>query len=75
MYSNNNNTEAISARLLPGLKDRIDFEVSQYCGQNRNKFINQSCEFMLEVRHAVRCGNLKLEDLPANLHRWLWFLR
>lgn len=75
MYNNNNNTEAISARLLPGLKERIDSEVSQYYGQNRNKFINQACEFMLEVRYAVRCGNLKLEDLPKNLQTWLWFLR
>ena len=40
MYSYYNHTEAISARLAPGLKDRIDFECAQYDGMNRNKFLN-----------------------------------
>ena len=36
MYSYNNKTEAISARLALGLKDRIDFECAQHKRMNRN---------------------------------------
>ena len=74
MYSYKKKTEAISARLAPGLKDRIDLEVSQYYAQNRNKFINQACKLMLELRHDIRCGNVKMEDLPPNLWRFFQFL-
>lgn len=73
-YSNNNHTEAISARLAPGLKDRIDFECQQYRGLNRNKFLNVAATLLLELRHEYRCGNLKWEDLPEALKQrahWL----
>lgn len=71
MYSWNNKTEAISARLAPGLKDRIDFEVQQYTGLNRNKFLNIAAEMLLEMRHDVRCGNVRVEDLPRTWTRFL----
>lgn len=71
MYSWNNKTEAISARLAPGLKDRIDFEVQQYRGWNRNKFLNIAAEMLLEMRHDVRCGNVRVEDIPST---WIRFI-
>lgn len=71
MYSWNNKTEAISARLAPGLKDRIDFEVQQYRGLNRNKFLNIAAEMLLEMRHDVRCGNVRVEDIPPT---WIRFI-
>lgn len=71
MYSWNNKTEAISARLAPGLKDRIDFECQQHRGWNRNRFINSSCSAMLQIIYEVRCGNIKFEDLPPVLRREL----
>lgn len=71
MYSWNNKTEAISARLAPGLKDRIDFECQQHRGWNRNRFINNSCSAMLQIIYEVRCGNIKFEDLPPVLRREL----
>ena len=70
MYSWNNHTEAISARLSPGLKERIDFECAQYRGMNRNKFLNQSAELLLALRQEYRCGNLKYEDLPSAIRRY-----
>ena len=70
MYSHNNTTEAISCRLAPGLKGRIDFECQQYRGMNRNKFINQACGFLLELRHEIRCGNLNIEQLPPCIKRY-----
>ncbi len=69
MYSYNNHTEAISARLAPGLKERIDFECQQYFGMNRNKFINQAAGLLLDLRHEVRCGNIDKEQLPPTLAR------
>lgn len=70
MYSWNNNTEPISARLAPGLKDRIDFECQQYRGLNRNKFLNIAAEMLLEMRHDVRCGNVRVEDIPPTWKRF-----
>lgn len=64
MYSYNNKTEAISARLAPGLKERIDFECEQYAGMNRNKFLNYAAMFLLDIRHELRAGNITYEDLP-----------
>lgn len=72
MYSWNNKTEAISARLAPGLKDRIDFECQQHKGWNRNKFLNESAQFMLEAIHDMRCGNVNKKDLPGNWQRFFW---
>lgn len=74
MYSPNNKTEAISARLAPGLKERIDFECAQYKKWNRNKFINYASEMLLELRHDLRCGNLSLADLPPRMRRYLRFM-
>lgn len=74
MYSYNNHTEAISARLAPGLKERIDFECSQYDGMNRNKFLNQAAEMLLELRHEYRCGNLRKEEMPPALQRFSWLI-
>lgn len=71
MYSYNNHTEAISARLAPGLKERIDFECQQYEGMNRNRFINDACMLLLDLRHENRCGNFNLEDLPSLFKRYL----
>lgn len=70
MYSWNNHTEAISCRLAPGLKARIDFECQQYPGMNRNRFINDACNFLLGLRQEVRCGNLDAEQLPPCLKRY-----
>ena len=72
-YSNYNNTEAISCRLAPGLKQRIDFDCQQRRGWTRNKFINYACMAILDIRHEVQCGNLKIEDLPKTLQR-AWYL-
>lgn len=74
MYSYNNKTEAISARLAPGLKDRIDFETQQYRSENRNNFINRACELALHIRHEIRCGNIKPEELPKGIRQYSWFL-
>jgi hypothetical protein len=74
MYSYYNHTEAISARLAPGLKDRIDFECSQYDGMNRNKFLNQAAELLLALRQEYRCGNLKTEDLPSSIRRYFYLI-
>lgn len=71
MYSWNNKTEAISARLAPGLKERIDFECQQHIGWNRNRFINNSCSAMLNIIYEVRCGNINPEDLPPVLRQKL----
>lgn len=74
MYSYNNHTEAISCRLAPGLKGRIDFECEQYEGMNRNKFINQACELVLMMRQSIRNGNMCAGDLPGVLRRYRWIL-
>lgn len=71
MYSPNNKTEAISARLAPGLKDRIDFECQQQQGWNRNMFINYSCGLLLDLIHECRCGNVRKDELPPVLIRLL----
>lgn len=71
MYSYNNTTEAISARLAPGLKERIDFECQQHYGWNRNRFINNSCGIILNIIYEVRCGNIKMEDIHPDLRRHL----
>ena len=71
MYSYNNTTEAISARLAPGLKGRIDFECQQHRGWNRNWFINYSCNLFLDIIQEVRCGNIKEDELPQVLRRHL----
>lgn len=70
MYSYNNKTEAISARLAPGLKERIDFECQQYPGMNRNRFLNDAAHMLLELRHEYRCGNLDMDSLPSALRRF-----
>lgn len=75
MYSYYNHTEAISARLAPGLKERIDFECQQYRGMNRNKFLNQSAELLLALRQEYRCGNLKFEDLPSVIRRYIHLIQ
>ncbi len=74
MYSYNNKTEAISARLAPGLKGRIDFECAQYRKWNRNKFINVAAGMLLDLRQEVRCGNLSLSDLPPVMRRFSYLL-
>lgn len=74
MYSYNNKTEAISARLAPGLKGRIDFECAQYRGWNRNKFINCAAGMLLDLRQDLRCGNLRLDELPPCMRRFYGFL-
>lgn len=74
MYSPNNKTEAISARLAPGLKERIDFECSQLQKWNRNKFINCAAGMLLDLRQEVRCGNLNLADLPPVMRRFSYLL-
>lgn len=70
MYSWNNHTEAISARLAPGLKGRIDFHCQQHAGKNRNRFLNEAAEFMLEVQHDIECGNVDRNSLPKNWRRF-----
>lgn len=67
MYSWNNHTEAISARLAPGLKERIDFECEQYAGMNRNKFLNYAAEAWLCLAHEIRCGNFDANNLPMGV--------
>lgn len=74
MYSYYNHTEAISARLAPGLKERIDFECAQYSGMNRNKFLNQAAEMLLALRQEYRCGNLRIEDLPSSIRRYSYLI-
>ena len=74
MYSYNNKTEAISARLAPSLKSRIDFEYAQYHSMNRNKFLNQAAEMLLALRQEYRCGNLKIEDLPSSIRRYSYLI-
>lgn len=71
MYGYNERTEAISARLAPGLKDRIDFEVASYRGMNRNRFINEACMLYLELRNEVRCGNLPVDTIGLPFRRFL----
>lgn len=73
MYSWNNHTEAISARLAPGLKGRIDFHCQQRGRGNRNRFLNDAAEFLLTLRHEKECGNLKYEDCP-NVIKQYWHL-
>ena len=72
MYSWYNKTEAISARLAPGLKERIDFECQQHCHCNRNRFLNDSAELLLGVIHEVRCGNIDPQTLPEIMRSELW---
>lgn len=74
MYSYYNHTEAISARLAPGLKGRIDFECAQHSGMNRNKFLNQAAELLLSLRQEYRCGNLKVEELPLSIRRYEYLI-
>lgn len=74
MYSYYNHTQAISARLAPGLKDRIDFECAQYSGMNRNKFLNQAAELLLALRQEYRCGNLNIQDLPSSIRRYAYLI-
>lgn len=71
MYSYDKRTEAISARLAPGLKDRIDFEAASYRGMNRNRFINEACMLYLELRNEVRCGNLPVDKINLPFRRFL----
>lgn len=69
MYSWNNHTEAISARLAPGLKGRIDFECQQHKWTNRNRFLNDAAGLLLDLINEVRCGNASEEDLPQVCRR------
>lgn len=71
-YSISNNTQAVSTRLAPGLKDRITFECQQRSGWNRNKFINYACMAALDLCHEVRCGNVRREDLPPSFQRYAY---
>lgn len=71
MYSRNNKTETISARLAPGLKDRIDFECAQVRYANRNRFLNDAALLLLDLLHEVRCGNVTKESLPSCYQRYL----
>lgn len=73
-YSRNDNTEAISARLMPGLKGRIDFECQQSGKWNRNKFINLACSMLLDLRYEVACGNLDPNELPPAVARFSYLL-
>lgn len=73
MYSYNNKTEAISARLAPGLKGRIDLHCQQSGRGNRNRFLNDAAMLLLQLRHEKECGNLKHEDCPPCLQRY-WYL-
>lgn len=75
MYSYNNKTEAISARLAPGLKERIDFECQQYRGMNRNKFLNYAAILLLDLRFELRAGNITIEDLPKVLQNRFYLIR
>lgn len=72
MYSWNNKTEAISARLAPGLKERIDYHCQHHKGKNRNRFLNDSVQFMLEAINDIQCGNVNKKDLPGNWQRFFW---
>lgn len=71
MYNYGITTKAISARIKPGLVERIDFCSQQYRKMNRNKFLNYSAEYMLQTIHEIQCGNLKEEQLPSTLVRLL----
>lgn len=71
MYSYNNHTEAISARLAPGLKDRIDFECQQHSRWNRNWFLNKAAELLLDTLNEVRAGNVSYYDLPPQMQRFI----
>lgn len=73
-YSLNNPTKAISARLAPGLTERIDYECQQSGKWNRNKFLNIAAELLLQMRHEVRCGNLPYDELPEALRRYDYLL-
>lgn len=75
MYSYNNHTEAISARLAPGLKGRIDFECQQFPGMNRNRFLNDAAEFLLQMRYEMRCGNLTVQQLPPCMRMYASLLK
>lgn len=70
MYSRNNTTKPISARLAPGLTERIDFECAQSGKWNRNKFLNMAAELLLTLRYESRCGNLDPGELPPALRRY-----
>lgn len=72
MYSWNNKTEPISARLAPGLKERIDFECAQHQITNRNRFLNDAAGLLLDLLHEVRSGNVTKESLPSCYQRYLW---
>ena len=75
MYSYNNKTEAISARLAPGLKERIDFECQQYPGWNRNKFLNLAAMLLLDLRFELRAGNITYDQLPKVIQNHSYLLR
>lgn len=70
MYSYHQTTKAISARLAPGLTERIDFSCQQYRDMNRNKFLNYSAEFLLQVIQEINSGNLNDDVLPTSLRRY-----
>lgn len=85
MYSPNNHTKAISARLAAGLTERIDYECEiANLGKhtewgdakwNRNRFINEAAELLLHLRYSMRCGNLSINDVPAAMRPYLWMLQ
>lgn len=70
MYRYGEPTKAISARIKPGLVERIDFSCAQYYDMNRNKFLNYSAEFLLQVIQELNAGNLKEDVLPTSLRRF-----
>lgn len=72
MYSPNNKTKAISARMAPGLTERIDFECAQHpYFITRNRFLNDAAGLLLDIIHEVRVGNASQKDLPPSLQRVL----
>ena len=73
MYSWNNHTEAISARLAPGRKGRIDFHCQSSGRGNRNRFLNDAARLLLQLRYEKECGNLKYEDCPKIIQQY-WHL-
>lgn len=84
MYSPNDTTKPISARMAPGLTERIDFEcqranlaVNTAWGArkwNRNYFLNCAAELLLLMRREYACGNLDLANLPKPIRGYSWML-
>lgn len=85
MYSPNDTTKPISARMAPGLTERIDYECE--CSAlranfkwgarrwNRNQFLNCAAELLLLLRHDYRAGNMPpVSDWPSGLKSYAWMV-